>query len=201
MTTQPETPARRASSLSQEAHHLYRALIDEVIATGRVTAPEPSPALDELRQNDWLVVDEQGEISVLYPFSLSPTSVAVQFDGHERFAMCATDALGLAPMLATGVRIDTTCPQTGEALQVDVSPKGTISSTLPGVVVMRRRQQGAAHLSRCGATRFFSSGTAAEEWRAQHGAPGDVVLSLAEAYQEAETMFGRCYSDGVRVWI
>ena len=46
---------------------------------------------------DWAGRDQAGVIVALYPFSTVPTPVRVRLDGAERYAMCAIDALGIAP--------------------------------------------------------------------------------------------------------
>lgn len=189
----------RESRVSPAAHRLYRELIDGFLATSNVPDGGDRNLLRELAGEDWLALDDAGRVSVLYPFSLSSSGIDVTVNGVERQAMCAIDALGVAAMLNAEVRIEATCPVSGEYLDIGVD--GSVSSNPPGVVVLRRRQGGSAHLSRCAATRFFRSATDAEAWRAGSGADGDVVLSLADAYREASDVFGRAYSDGVRMVI
>lgn len=191
----------RESRVSPAAHQLYRELIDGFLATGNVQGSGNIDLLRELAGEDWLALDEDGRVMVLYPFSLTPTGIEVTVDGTERQAMCAIDALGIAAMLDAEVRVRTTCSLSGAPLQIGIDASGSVSSTPDGAVVLRRRQGGAAHLSRCAATRFFRSAADAEQWHAGDGEDGDEVLSLAEAYREASVIFGRAYRDGVRLVI
>ncbi|MEJ7569815.1 MAG: organomercurial lyase [Gaiellaceae bacterium] len=46
-----------------------------------------------------------GAITVAYPFSGRPAAHRVQLDVHEVHAMCAIDALGIAPMFGRPIRV------------------------------------------------------------------------------------------------
>jgi hypothetical protein len=191
----------RESTVSPAAHELYRMLIDAFVESGKVPGNLDSTLLEELAVEDWLALDEHGHVAVLYPFSLSPSGIDVSVDGADRHAMCAIDALGIASMLDAKVEINATCPISGERLVMRASGKAVESSSSEGIVVVRRRTGGAAHVSRCAATRFFRSPADAEAWLVSEGDAGDVVLSLDEAYDEARTVFGRAYTDGVRMMV
>jgi len=55
-------------------------------------------ALDTLSREDLVHRGAEDEITVAYPFSGRPTAHLVRFPGgHEVDAMCAIDALGIAP--------------------------------------------------------------------------------------------------------
>src|SRR6266498_3487290 len=61
---------------------------------------------DELAALDGkdLLVLAGDEIPLAYPFSATPTPFLVRLaDGRERFACCATDALGIAAMLGASI--------------------------------------------------------------------------------------------------
>jgi hypothetical protein len=65
-------------------------------------------------------------VDVAYPFSAFPTPFVVRLaDGQERYACCAIDALGIAPMLAQRVRIRSRCHHCGEPLELGVDPAGS----------------------------------------------------------------------------
>src|SRR5712691_6873631 len=64
-----------------------------------------------------------GAILVAYPFSGTPRGHRVLIDGSRTVeAMCAIDALGIAPMLALPVEITSRDPQTGAEVWVRVEP-------------------------------------------------------------------------------
>src|SRR4051812_40692662 len=99
----------RRRDVSPAAHAVFRALIDELLATGLIAA-EPALgwqtglghlavtlALGELSAADWIGRDVSGGVVALYPFSPQPTGITAALDGAEFHAMCAVDALGIAP--------------------------------------------------------------------------------------------------------
>lgn len=188
----------RESVVSPDAHQVFRDLIDDLVATGTIDQPDQLELIRELASEDWLVANG-GKVTAVYPFSLEPTGIQVTINGQTRYAMCAIDALGIAPMLSVPVEVDASCPETGERLHLSVAPESTISTSPDDVVIVRRRQGGSAHLSRCAATRFFASTDAADGWRTRDGDENDVILTPAEALAEATLIFGRCYTDGVRM--
>ena len=78
-------------------------------------------ALDE----DDLIQVREGQVDMAYPFSAIPTPfVAWLADGQERYACCAIDALGIAPMLGQHVRIRSQCHHCRTSLEVSVDPEG-----------------------------------------------------------------------------
>jgi hypothetical protein len=65
-----------------------------------------NPATDELR--------------MLNPFSAVPSAYRVQAGGRWWYGNCAWDAFGICAALHTDGRIETSCPDCGEPLAVDV---------------------------------------------------------------------------------
>ena len=67
-----------------------------------------------------LVLDEAGEIRMANPFSGVPTPHQVEADGRSWYANCAWDAFGICAVLDVDGRIETTCPDCGEPIVVEV---------------------------------------------------------------------------------
>jgi hypothetical protein len=65
-----------------------------------------NPATDELR--------------MLNPFSVVPSAYRVQARGRWWYGNCAWDALGICAALHVDGRVETSCPDCGEPLAVDV---------------------------------------------------------------------------------
>jgi hypothetical protein len=65
-----------------------------------------NPATDELR--------------MLNPFSVVPTAYRVQAGGRWWYGNCAWDAFGICAALRSDGRIETSCPDCGEAIAVEV---------------------------------------------------------------------------------
>ena len=198
----------RAPQLSRGAHGLYRLLVERYLATGALPPAAALAAatglgpthidalLDELVAGDWAGRDQDGALGVLYPFSVAPTGVRVRVGRVERHAMCAVDALGVAPMLGGAVTITGACPHCAAPLRVRATPSGIASASPAGVAVVHRRTYGPAHRARCRATRFVCSEGHGRAWLADHGGAEDVVLPLAAAFARGQVLFGYCYTSG-----
>lgn len=202
------TPRGRATHLSPDAHRLYQALIDHAIASGAAPTSavlargtgfaegRVADALAEIVEREWASRDADGRLTALYPFSTRPTGVRVRLGDVDREAMCAVDALGVAPMLARTVAVSSACAVCGAPLRLTVTPEGVTEVAPGGVVVIRRRTPGPAHLTRCDATRFACSPAHGVDWLGEHGGPDDLVEPLAEAFEEGRRLFGDAYRHG-----
>jgi hypothetical protein len=72
-----------------------------------------------------LIVLKDDVVALAYPFSGLPTPFAVRLaTGHERYACCATDALGIASMLRQRIDIRSRCHHSGESLTLMADPAG-----------------------------------------------------------------------------
>jgi len=66
-----------------------------------------------------------GQIDVAYPFSAASTPFRVRLSRvRHRYACCATDALGFAPMIGESVEISSSCHHCGDPLKFAVTPNG-----------------------------------------------------------------------------
>jgi hypothetical protein len=81
-------------------------------------------ALRRLDADD-LVFLRDGRIELAYPFAAGPNPFAVVLaDGRERYACCAIDALGLAPMIGERLTVRSRCHHSGAPLVFAVAPDG-----------------------------------------------------------------------------
>jgi mercuric reductase len=105
------------------------------IPVSAVEASLPEWSLTEVRDElaaldakDLILLAEH-EIPLAYPFSATSTPFLVTLaDGRERFACCATDALGIAAMLGTRILIRSRCHHCGEPLELAVDPTGPLDA-------------------------------------------------------------------------
>jgi hypothetical protein len=105
---------RRAARQTEVLQWILRAFVERggPIRAEAITAafPECQPKVIEetlvaLDEED-LVQVRDGDVDMAYPFSAIPTPFVVRLaDGQERYACCAIDALGIAPMLGHRVHI------------------------------------------------------------------------------------------------
>jgi len=99
--------------------------LEEIVAGFPDVSPESTrQALLKLDDDD-LIRMQAGHVDLAYPFSALPTPWVVRLPGgQERFACCAVDALGIAPMLGLPVGIRSRCHHCGEQLALESTPEG-----------------------------------------------------------------------------
>jgi hypothetical protein len=126
--------ARRAARETELLQRIFRAFVeragpvrlDEIASAFSGQAPDSiAQALDRLDDDDLLRI-RGGDVDVAYPFSGSPTPFIVHLgEGRgERYACCAVDALGMAPMLGQPVRIRSRCHHCAVPLELSVDGSG-----------------------------------------------------------------------------
>jgi hypothetical protein len=82
---------------------------------------EVSSGWRRLHQQHAIVLNPAtAEIRMANPFSAVPTAYRVQADGRWWYANCAWDAFGICAALHTDGQIETSCPDCGEALNIEV---------------------------------------------------------------------------------
>lgn len=180
---------------------LYRILLTRFLATGEVPAGDvltkssglsPDAVTERvaaLAAGDYLAFDHAGRLTCLYPFSAVPTPHVVVVERNRRYAMCSIDALGIAAMLGQEVEIEGACARCGRALRLRVRPGEVVPHDPAGTVVVARRDDvGPSAGSCCPFTLFACSDIHGQELMDR--TPGSVLLSLPDALQEAERIFG-----------
>ncbi len=126
--------ARRAARETDLMRPVLRAFVDrsdpvqvrEIVAAFPGQPPEKVvEALAALDEDDLLRISAS-RVDLAYPFSVSPTPFVVDLGRGrgERYACCAIDALGLAPMLGEPARIRSRCHHCAIPLALSVDPSG-----------------------------------------------------------------------------
>jgi len=156
---------------------------------------ELSRVLDELADGDFLCLDQDGQITAVYPFSAVPTRHRVRISGGPAvFAMCAIDALGVSAMTGVPVVIESADPFTGEPVTVHVDGSAGTWDPATAVVYVGRTGDGCAGPSAsvcCGYMNFFATGAAAAAWAASHPQITGGILGQARALQTGMGIFGQ----------
>ncbi|MFE5480947.1 alkylmercury lyase family protein [Streptomyces sp. NPDC056527] len=183
---------------------LHQKVLRHFADTGAAPAPEvmepiaaqagrtAGQVLAELAAEDFVTLDEAGEIRAAYPFSATPTRHRVRIDGGtEVWSMCAIDALGIPAMLDVDVVISSTDPVTGKPVTVTTQHGATVWDPQEAVVFVGQRPGGGpAATACCDALNFFTSAASAHAWAADHpGLPGRVI-DQAAAEDIARQTFG-----------
>lgn len=148
--------------------------------------------IDKLQKADLLCQNGE-EIISAYPFSVLETNHKVIFDdGHEVYALCATDALGIHFMLNKDITILSRCPECEREIRIKVK-NHQIDSYVPDGLI-----EFVSNIQRCSCTaknlcpyiNFFCSEKHLNEWREknlQH--KSGEIYSLNEALEHGRTIF------------
>lgn len=96
-------------------------------------------AVAELDEHDLILV-EAGAVVLAYPFSARTNAFRLEpADGRPRYACCAFDALGVAPLIGETATIRSRCHDCGDPLVLRVGPEGPLEPT-PAMVWMGKRE-------------------------------------------------------------
>ena len=110
-------------------NHTYRLFVElgrapspgEVSAAMTSTPSEVLYGWRVLHDEHALVLNQSGsEIRMVNPFSAVPTAYRVETGGRRWYANCAWDAFGICAALHSDGTIETSCPDCGDPLTVNV---------------------------------------------------------------------------------
>lgn len=148
--------------------------------------------LAALHDLDAIGLGADGRIEVAYPFSASPTPHRVHIaTGTDVYAMCAIDALGIAPMLNTDTHIESTDPTTGQTVRITTTGGRARWDPSSAVVFLAATAGGGPSAETCCAhLNFFTDTARANAWIDEHPHVPGHVLSQAQAETLAATLFG-----------
>jgi alkylmercury lyase len=196
-------PARRAR-LTDSERELYFWILRQFRTMGRPRDAEvreaaerlgidAERALETLAREDLVHRGSDGEITVAYPFSGRPTPHRVRFpSGHEVDAMCAIDALGMAPMFREPIEIDSRDPVNGDEIRARIAADGTAEWSPQSAVVVAGvlDRQSESCRGCCPVLNFFVSRANAERWLSERPEVRGNVISMQEAAAAGRAVFG-----------
>jgi len=103
----------------------------EVAGEGGWSRDEVAAGWRRLHDEHALVLNKAGdELRMLNPFSAVPTAYRVLAGGRSWYANCAWDAFGVCAALHADGRIETSCPDCGEPISVEVRDERPDAETL-----------------------------------------------------------------------
>lgn len=194
----------RAIPLEHDEAMVHRAILREFAATGAAPTVEDLSAilgdggraladvLSALHQIDAIRLAPDGQIAVAYPFSVPPTRHRVRIANRvDVFAMCAIDALGIAPMLQADTLISSEDASSGEPVTVSTIDGRTEWTPSTAVAVIGADSGGGPSADCCcDYLNFFTDADAANAWLTSHlHIPGQ-VLTQDEAQRLSVRLFG-----------
>ena len=114
--------------------------------------------------------DDHGRLVGL-ALTLRPTAHRVTIGGRTLSAWCASDTLMIPVILGRPAFVESTCPQTGQAIRVEVTPDRVERVDPPDAVVSAVRPAGRladVRSDTCDHGHFFSSIEASAAWASAH---------------------------------
>ena len=127
-------------------------------------------ALQKLASDDLLVLSpDRREISGAYPFTVEERVHTVSVNGHKLHAMCALDALSVAPMFDAVTTVKSRCHVTGDPIEIGMQG-ATVLSASPGrpwVGIRWQGTSGCAARSLCLDMVFLRDWETADGWQVQ----------------------------------
>lgn len=181
----------RALPLEANERAVHQAILRAFAATGRPPAGQDPAVLRTLHDADAIRLTSYGEIAVAYPFSATPTRHRVRIgDRVDVYAMCAVDALGIAPMVGQDTVISSVDVTSGQPITVVTRDgRSTWSPDTAVVFVGADAGGGPSADCCCDYLNFFADRSAGAGWMAAHpGVPGQII-----SHPEAEDLGARLF--------
>jgi Alkylmercury lyase len=142
---------------------------------------------------DLIQLADDGVIDCAYPFSARVTTHTVTLDDVTvLYAMCAVDALGIPVMLHRAGVIQTTDPESGASIRIQVDASGKATAEPRGAVVLCSVSAGPGPLSSlcCPLVNAFEARATAERFLLSRPELTGTILSLPDAAACGATVFG-----------
>lgn len=110
---------KRQSQLTPELKKQHQDILFSLAKLGKVTVEYDYETLKVLNDNDLIVISQdKNEIRGAYPFSLNKTKHKVVLENAEIYAMCAFDAVAIAPVFNIKTKIISKCHITNEKIEI-----------------------------------------------------------------------------------
>jgi len=192
----------RQDRLPVELKHLHQWVLRFLSSKGQAPGPaelkaelgtmDATSALQRLATDDLVVLDAKGEQLVgAYPLTSEVTPHRLSLNGHGLYAMCALDAVAVAPLFDCEVQIDSTCHLTKTPIQIFMRTSEVIDVQPTADVMVGIRWQKptavAAH-SMCLQMVFLKDIHVAQDWQ-QHDTDNISLFALPDAIAFGKAFF------------
>lgn len=168
----------RQDRLDPTLRKLHRAILEGFARDGKPLSTEQlaagpgddavAGALQRLAADDLVVLTaDRQQLAGAYPFTAEERVHRVLVNGHTVHAMCALDALSVAPMFNTATRVDSRCHVTGTAIEIHMQGAGLLSAqpAEPFVGIRWQGTSGCAAQSLCLEMLFLRDRATAVTWQ------------------------------------
>ncbi|MDH5395219.1 MAG: alkylmercury lyase family protein [Gammaproteobacteria bacterium] len=174
---------KRQDVLNPYLKSLYREIILSLAHTGQAPSVTDILSMNKLNQDDLIIYDEKNnKITGAYPFSLKQTPHRILLSESELFAMCAFDAVAIAPVYGVSVEIRSHCYITKDEINIKQNADKIVSVKPGSDIFIGIKWQPAgtcAAENLCMEMIFLKNGHVAREWQA--ASPNKNIFPLAEA--------------------
>lgn len=191
--------AERQQRLDPALRRLHRAILEGFFLDGKplsrdqlaavLDMDDVDHALQQLAAEDLVVLASNGlQLVGAYPFTAEERVHRVLVNGHTVHAMCALDALSVAPMFNTATRVDSRCHVTGTPVEIHMQGSELLSALPPDPYVGIHWQgtSGCAAHSLCMDMLFLRDRESAAAWQQEDAANRDLFdLPAAVAFGAA----------------
>lgn len=185
----------------REIKHLHQQLLKSFVIRGRALSKEEiSHQIDDvvnamavLSQRDMASFSNNGKPMDVYPFCATERDYLIQVNEHSVYAMCALDALAIAPMFDATTQISSHCKITGEQIVIQMAGEQILNmdetrEICVGVSWGDADADASCADSLCKEMVFLRDYKTAQQWLADTTKGGE-VFTLLEATEFANRFF------------
>ena len=150
-----------------------------------------SEVLEKLAADDLIVLSgDRKEITGAYPFTVEERVHRVNINGQDVYAMCALDALSIAPMCKASTRILSRCHVTDTPVEIQMNADKILSAIPADVHVGIRWQStsGCAAKNLCMEMVYLKDASTAQVWQQQDN-DNISIYPLGEAVEFGAAFF------------
>lgn len=164
----------------------------QIVEQAQTLALDTDTALAALAREDLVHTDDEGEVTVAYPFSARARRHEVTIDGRVVQAMCAIDALGIAAMLAQRIEVRSHDPIDDSEIHVHASTGGAIAWQPETAVVLAGSSncEGPSYRGCCDVLNFFASTENVQQYLRENTEVAGMPISISEAAAAGGAIFG-----------
>lgn len=191
----------RQDALDSAVRNLHHEILHSFVTTGRplsraqIAARSGADNVDEmlsqLAADDLVVLSaDRQKITGAYPFTIEERVHHVNVNGQDVYAMCALDALSIAPMFDASTRILSRCHVTGTPVEIMINAD-RILLAIPDELHVGIRWQatsGCAAQSLCMEMVYLKDAVTAQQWQQQD--PDNIsIYTLDQAVEFGAAFF------------
>jgi len=187
--------------LSVQHKKLHQQVLHSFVNKGRILNRDEmaqyvdnlEKAIDILNTNDMVTFSDKGEPIGAYPFTMNEREHKIQVNGYQVNAMCALDALSIAPMFDENTNIISQCRVTGDPVNIKMSGENIknyeqVKNIHFGIFWGAADEQSYCADSLCMEMIFLRDSEIAQQWL-DDNSQGKEVFTLLEAVEFACKFF------------